>query len=106
MVMVMSGGNRYFHMATFLLAMLALCLQLQGCVTNAVLLQFFPDLLLNLVGIRIGDNVHGGVMLPVKIPPNTSNIAKEKFRMNAIKIFFSVFIMPPITEHQDAPEGF
>ena len=32
-------------------------------------------------------------ILPVKIHPKNSKIENEIFRMNAIKIFFSVFIM-------------
>ena len=50
------------HMAVLFVAMLAGGFQLQGGMADAVLLQFFPDLFLDLVAVCIGDDVHGGTM--------------------------------------------
>lgn len=96
----MAGGDVCFmmvlylcktHMALLVMAVLSRRFQLQGHMTDDVLRQFFPDQLLDPVVIPIRYNVHGGIIVLSIQAPDSKN-ENARFKRNAIKIFFSVFI--------------
>ena len=69
MMVVMPRRGRRLGMAVLLMAVLPLGLQLQGNVADAVLPQLLTNSLLDLVGVLVGYDVHGGiVILPVHAP--------------------------------------
>ena len=69
MVVVMAESCMGVHMAMGFVAMLPLRFQFQGRMADAVFKQFLANFRLDFVGIRICDDMHGGIIaLPIHAP--------------------------------------
>ena len=92
-VMVPGGGGEVTDAALPLVAVLIRTLQFQRDVRDAVLAQLLADAVLDVVGIRIGDHVHGGVIvLPIDAPDvNVVNVKNSVYVANMLLYLTNVY---------------
>ena len=62
------------HMAVTRRTFFTLGLQLQCGMTDAVMAQFVPNSCLDLVGVTVGDDVHGGAVVPLIHAPKVDMV--------------------------------
>ena len=95
MVVMMSRRLPEFHGTLLIVAMLVFRFKLKGSVADTVFTQFFADFLFYLMGIRICDDVHGGIVVMTVHAPymdmvNTENTVDFRYMMRDFVYICSV----------------